>query len=38
MGSTRRSFTEEHRREAVNFVIDGGQSVAEVTGTSVFMR
>lgn len=30
MGSTRRSFSEEYRREAVNFVIEGGRSVAEV--------
>lgn len=30
MGSTRRSFTEEYRQEAVNFVIEGGRSVAEV--------
>ena len=30
MGSTRRSFSEEYKREAVNFVIEGGRSVAEV--------
>lgn len=30
MGSTRRSFTEEYKEEAVRFVIDGGRSVAEV--------
>jgi len=30
MGSTRRSFTEEYKQEAVNFVIEGGRSVAEV--------
>lgn len=30
MGSTRRSFTEEYREEAVKFVIDGGRSIAEV--------
>jgi transposase len=30
MGSTRRSFTEEYKEEAVTFVIDGGRSVAEV--------
>ena len=30
MGSTRRSFTEEYKQEAVNFVIGGGRSVAEV--------
>jgi transposase len=30
MGSTRRSFSEEYKREALNFVIEGGRSVAEV--------
>ena len=30
MGSTRRSFTEEYRDEAVKFVIDGHRSIAEV--------
>jgi transposase len=30
MGSTRRSFTEEYKAEAVNFVLDGGRSIAEV--------
>ena len=30
MGSTRRSFTEEYKQEAVSFVIGGGRSVAEV--------
>ena len=30
MGSTRRSFTEEYKEEAVTFVIDGGRSIAEV--------
>lgn len=30
MGSTRRSFSEEYKQEAVNFVIGGGRSVAEV--------
>ena len=30
MGSTRRSFSEEYKREAVNFVLEGGRSVAEV--------
>ncbi|TDD58875.1 hypothetical protein E1263_17535 [Kribbella antibiotica] len=30
MGSTRRSFTEGYKREAVNFVVEGGRSVAEV--------
>jgi transposase len=30
MGSTRRSFTEEYKEEAVKFVIDGGRSIAEV--------
>jgi transposase len=31
MGATRRSFTEEYKAEAVNFVIDGGRSIAEVS-------
>lgn len=31
MGSTRRSFTEEYKAEAVNYVIDGGRSIAEVS-------
>jgi transposase len=31
MGSTRRSFTAEYKAEAVNFVIDGGRSIAEVS-------
>lgn len=30
MGSTRRSFTEEYKEEAVRFVIEGGRSIAEV--------
>lgn len=30
MGSTRRSFTEEYKTEAVSFVIEGGRSVREV--------
>jgi len=30
MGSTRRSFTEEYKAQAVMFVIDEGRSVAEV--------
>lgn len=30
MGSTRRSFTEEYKEEAVKFVIEGHRSVAEV--------
>lgn len=30
MGSTRRSFTDEYKAEAVAFVIDGGRPVAEV--------
>ena len=30
MGSTRRSFTDEYKREAVNFVIEGNRSIAEV--------
>jgi transposase len=31
MGSTRRSFTEEYKAEAVRFVLEGGRSVAEVS-------
>jgi transposase len=31
MGSTRRSFTEEYKAEAVSFVIDGGRSIVEVS-------
>lgn len=30
MGSTRRSFTDEYKAEAVNFVIEGGRPAAEV--------
>jgi transposase len=30
MGSTRRSFTEEYKREAVKFVLEGHRSIAEV--------
>lgn len=30
MGSTRRSFTEEYKEEAVKFVIEGHRSIAEV--------
>ena len=30
MGSTRRSFTQEYKDEAVRFVIEGGRSIAEV--------
>ncbi len=30
MGSTRRSFTTEYKAEAVNFVIEGNRSIAEV--------
>jgi len=30
MGSTRRSFTEEYREQAVAFVLDGNRSVADV--------
>ena len=30
MGSTRRSFTEEYKAEAVNFVLDGGRTITEV--------
>jgi transposase len=31
MGSTRRGFTEEYKAEAVNFVLDGGRTIAEVS-------
>lgn len=31
MGSTRRSFTDEYKRDAVVLVIDGGYTVAEVS-------
>jgi len=30
MGSTRRTFTEEYKAQAVSFVIDGGRSITEV--------
>jgi transposase len=30
VGSTRRSFTDEYKAEAVSFVIEGGRAVAEV--------
>ncbi len=30
MGSTRRSFTDEYKQEAVKFVIEGHRSIAEV--------
>lgn len=30
MGSTRRSFTDEYKAEAVAFVIEGGRPIAEV--------
>ena len=30
MGSTRRSFTEEYKTEAVAFVLDGNRSIADV--------
>jgi transposase len=30
MGSTRRSFTEEYKRDAVALITDGGYSVADV--------
>ena len=30
MGSTRRSFTDEYKRDAVALVTDGGYSVADV--------
>jgi transposase len=32
MGSTRRSFTEEYKAEAVKFVLEGHRPVAEVAG------
>lgn len=31
MGSTRRSFTEEYKRDAIALIVDGGYSVAEVS-------
>jgi transposase len=30
MGRTRRSFTKEFKREAVRFITDGGQTLAQV--------
>jgi transposase len=30
MGSTRRSFTDEYKQEAVGLVLEGGRSIAEV--------
>lgn len=30
MGSTRRSFTDEYKAEAIGFVIDGGRPAVEV--------
>jgi transposase len=30
MGSTRRSFTAEYKKAAVEFVLDGGRSIADV--------
>ncbi len=30
MGSTRRSFTDEYKEQAVGFVLEGGRSTAEV--------
>lgn len=31
MGSTRRSFTDEYKTEAVRFVLEGGRSIADVS-------
>lgn len=31
MGSTRRSFTEEYKRDAVGLIVDGGHSVSEIS-------
>ena len=31
MGSTRRSFTDEYKRDAVALLVDGGYSVSQVT-------
>ena len=31
MGSTRRSFTDEYKRDAVALIVDGGRTVAEVS-------
>ncbi len=30
MGSTRRSFTEEYKQDAVSLIVDGGYAVGEV--------
>ncbi|MDQ2877422.1 MAG: transposase [Actinomycetota bacterium] len=30
MGSTRRSFTDEYKQEAVEYVLDGGRTIADV--------
>lgn len=30
MGSTRRSFTEEYKRDAVSLIVDGGHTIGEV--------
>ena len=30
MGSTRRSFTAEYKKSAVEFILDGNRSIAEV--------
>ena len=30
MGSTRRSFTDEYKRDAVSLIVDGGHTIVEV--------
>jgi len=30
MGSTRRSFTDEYKRDAVSLILDGGHTIGEV--------
>lgn len=30
MGSTRRSFTDEYKRDAVSLIVDGGYTIGEV--------
>lgn len=30
MGSTRRSFTDEYKRDAVSLIVDGGHTIGEV--------
>jgi transposase len=30
MGSTRRSFTDEYKRDAVSLIVDGGHTISEV--------